>query len=234
MTLVTAVARIGGICQRRSNMPKIAKQPPAATNSRSPTTPLEPIVCSASAPMTQGRRASPRRRQAARRQRLLEHQPAQDEAAERGAGRLDQRAVAERHQHVTEIAEQRERQAAGRARARSPGRNRPQSQVAKAVRRHHRQQQQSGPDKAMQRDARAAKARGHALSGRDEAAAQHSAAPAPQATPQAVGCAIVGRGEDPSGALSVPLDRTTRKSYETSSPTKRCGRSREAAKNFVN
>jgi hypothetical protein len=50
---------------------------------------------------------------AARRQRLFQNKPRQDHAADRGAGRLDDGAVAERHEQVADITEQRERQPAG-------------------------------------------------------------------------------------------------------------------------
>ena len=42
--LVTAAARIGAIRQRRSSMPKIANEMPAATNNRSPMMPCAPMV----------------------------------------------------------------------------------------------------------------------------------------------------------------------------------------------
>ena len=51
--LVTAAARIGAIRKRRSSMPKIANELPAATNNRSPVMPCAPMVLSASTPITQ-------------------------------------------------------------------------------------------------------------------------------------------------------------------------------------
>ena len=50
--LVTATACIAAIRHRLTNIPKTAKQHPAATNSRSPPTPCAPIVRNASAPIT--------------------------------------------------------------------------------------------------------------------------------------------------------------------------------------
>ena len=51
-TLVTIMARVGTTRHLRRNMPKVAKNDPASTNSRSPATPCTPMVVTASPPIT--------------------------------------------------------------------------------------------------------------------------------------------------------------------------------------
>ena len=87
---------------------------------------------------------------AAPRQSLLEHDPRQDQPADRGAGRLDDGAVAERDEHVAKIAPQRERQAAecGQQNAVPPA---DAAEIAQAAGRHEREQYEARPDEPVQR-----------------------------------------------------------------------------------
>ena len=177
-------------------MPKIAKELPAATNSRSPRSPCAPMVRSASTPMTarpehDGQRAG----DAARRQSLLEHEPRQDQPADRGAGRLNDGAVAERHVHVAKIAPQRERQAAAQTSARMP-RRQPKPPRSREAASGHDREAARGPA----RRSGAAPAPAATVPTRTpcraatKPKAQNKAEPAPHSTPNAVACLVGGGG----------------------------------------
>src|SRR6202023_292705 len=122
--LVTAAPRIGAIRERRSSMPKIANAKPEHD----------------------GQGAG----DAAPGQSLLEHDPRQDQPTDRGAGRLNDGAVAERHEHVAKIAPQRERQAAecGQQNAVPPA---DATEIAEATGGHEGEQYEARPDEPVQR-----------------------------------------------------------------------------------
>ncbi len=88
---------------------------------------------------------------AARRQRLFEREPRQDHAAERGAGRLNDGAVAERDIDVADVAQERQRQPAehGERGAAAPA---DAGEVADAIGDDHRDQSEARPDIAVQGD----------------------------------------------------------------------------------
>ena len=81
----------------------------------------------------------------------MKREPRQDHAAERGAGRLDDGAVAERDIDVADVAQQRQRQPAeyGERDAAAPA---DAGEVADAVGDDHRDQSEARPDIAVQRD----------------------------------------------------------------------------------
>jgi hypothetical protein len=102
------------------------------------------------------------------RQRLPEHEMRQHEAAKRRAGRLDDRAMAERHIDVAVIAPQRERQAAEQ-RERDGARDADAAEIAKAAHRGDRKQRQARPDIAVQRQNQRRHADQNAVTRRDKA-----------------------------------------------------------------
>ena len=149
--LVSATAGIGEIRHSRSNMPNTAKELPAATNIMSPRKPCAPIVCSASMPMMiRPATIAKAAEDAAQRQRLVENEARQHETAERRAGRLNDRAVAERHIDVAVIAPQRERQAAEQ-RDRDGAPPADAAEIAEAAHRGDGNKREPGPDIAVQR-----------------------------------------------------------------------------------
>ena len=94
-------------------MPKVAKNVPASTNSRSPATPCTPMVVIASPPIT----TRPATMTSApvtrlRRQPLVQHDGRQHEAEHRRGRRLDDAAVAERHQRKAGVADEGDAEAA--------------------------------------------------------------------------------------------------------------------------
>ena len=96
------------------------------------------------------------------RQRLAQNQPRQNKAAERGARGLYDGAVTQRHEQVAKIAPQRERQPAKNSDddAAVPAEA---AKIAQAVGWDDRQQDDAGPDKAVQRQHERRHAREYAV-----------------------------------------------------------------------
>ena len=107
-------------------------------------------------------------RRALRRQLLLEHQRRQREPSERGAGGLDHPAVGERHEEEAGIAQERQRRAAEQRQHRSlpPAHS---AEIAEALPRNERQEDEARPDEAVKDDFRGREAECDAMPRRDEA-----------------------------------------------------------------
>ena len=116
------------------------------------------------------------------RERLLEHQHRQHEAEHRGGARMDHAAMRQRREDESGIADDR-LERPGEQEHHQPAAPADAAEVAQPVAQDERQQHQSGPHEAMERDvggdSPAARPRGIAT----KPAAQNSAAPAPQSTP---------------------------------------------------
>jgi hypothetical protein len=98
---------------------------------------------------------------------FAQHQRGEDQPRQRGAGRLDGGAVAERHQHEAGIGDHRLRRPRQHAhhQAAAPA---DATEVGDAVTQDERHQQQAGPQEAVQGQIGGRKADGDAMLGRDK------------------------------------------------------------------
>ena len=186
--------------QCRSSAPKTANINPVSTKIRSPSTPSEPIWPIDSAPITPSpptMTTAPATRE--RGTRSLQEQRGEQQAAERRAGGLDHAAMAERHEQESGVADQRHHGPAEHHQHQAPA-PADAAEIADTGAQHQRQERD--PDQRKRCTSRSAGVNPIFRPCRvaTKPSAQHSAAPAPQATPSRAGFACDGR----AGNLPLP------------------------------